>query len=459
MTSTKTIPESADALANLRAVARDGLLAHLERLWQQHGDLFSVNLGLRRLTIAIHPDAVRHVSITHRQNYEKRTSYDLVRRLLLGDGLVTSTGELWRQQRKLMAPFYTPRAVHAYADLMLREGQRLAQRWEQLAQSGQPVDVPREMATITAAVILRAMFSTEADGDLLTIKDAVETMIGFVASQQILPFQPPLWLPTARNRRYQAARQRTHAYIRQLIDQRRRLPVDAWPDDLLARLMQAHDEETGHRMNEDLLRDESITTFFAGHETTARTLTFVWYALAANPTVAERLHAELDRLPIDRDLTSADLHQLPYTLQVIKETLRLYPPAPIYVRDAIADDSIDGYRIPAGTSLILSPYFTHRHPDFWDDPLTFNPDRWTPEAEAARHPQAYHPFASGQRICIGSSFSLLESHLLLALLARRFSLHLLSGYAPQWTMQGTLNLSNGLLMHIEARAFVPAGTS
>jgi cytochrome P450 len=459
MTATKIIPESADALANLRAVARDGLLRHLERLWQQHGDLFSVNLGLRRLTVAIHPDAVRHVSITHRQNYDKRESYDLVRRLLLGDGLVTSTGELWRQQRKLMAPFYTPRAVQAYADLMLREGQRLAQRWEQLARSDQPVDVPREMATITAAVILRAMFSTEADEDLLTIKDDVETMISFVAGQQTLPFQPPLWLPTARNRRYLAARQRTHAYIRQLIAQRRRLPEGAWPDDLLTRLMQARDEETGHRMSEDLLRDESITTFFAGHETTARTLTFVWYALAANPQVAERLHAELDRLPADRPLTTDDLHQLPYTLQVIKETLRLYPPAPIYVRDAIADDSIDGCLIPAGTSLILSPYFTHRHPDFWDDPLTFNPDRWTPEAEAARHPQAYHPFASGQRICIGSSFSLLESHLLLALLARRFSLRLPSGYAPQWVMQGTLNLANGLPMYVDVRASAATQTA
>ncbi len=451
MNDAQPLPTSPHALQNIRAIARDGLLKHLERLWQQHGDLFAVNLGLRQLTVAIHPDAVRHISITHRQNYEKLGSYDVVRRLLLGNGLLASNGELWRQQRKLMAPFYTPRAVQAYAELMLRDGARLVQRWEALAQRGEPVDIPLEMATVTAAIILRAMFSTETDEDVLTIKDDVETMIAFVAGQQTLPLQAPLWIPLARNRRYLAARQRTHAYINRLIAQRRRLPLEAWPDDLLTRLMQSHDEETGHRMNEDLLRDESITTFFAGHETTARTLTFAWYALAAHPHVAQCLHAELDQLPPERALTVDDLHRLPYTLQVIKETLRLYPPAPVYMRDAIAEDVLGGYRIPAGTAIMLSPYFTHRHPDFWDDPLSFDPDRWTPEAEAARHPQAYHPFAAGQRICIGNNFSLLESHLLLALLARRFRPSLLPGYAPRWVMQGTLGLANGLPMTIERR--------
>lgn len=455
MTDASPLPPSTPALQNLRAIARDGLLKHIERLWQQHGDLFSVNLGVRHLTLAIHPDAVRHINITHRQNYDKRISYDVVRKLLLGEGLVTSTGELWRQQRKLMAPFYTPRAMQAYAELMLRDGQRLVRRWELLAQRGQPVDIPLEMAAVTAAIILRAMFSTETDEDVLTIKRNVQSMIAFVAERQTLPFQIPLWIPLPRHRHFIAARQRTHAYINQLIAQRRRLPLDAWPDDLLTRLMQAHDEESGHRMNEDLLRDESITTFFAGHETTARTLTFTWYALAANPHVAKRLHAELDQLPPEHDLTVDDLHRLPYTLQVIKETLRLYPPAPIYVRDALAEDVIGGYHIPAGASLMLSPYFTHRHPDFWDDPLTFDPDRWTPEAEAARHPQAYHPFAAGQRICIGNNFSLLESHLLLALLARRFTPRLLPGYAPQWAIQGTLDLTNGLPMTIELRTPQP----
>jgi cytochrome P450 len=214
--------------------------------------------------------------------------------------------------------------------------------------------------------------------------------------------------------------------------------------------MQARDEETGEVMSENLVRDEMITTFFAGHETTARTMTFAWYALATNPHVAERLRAELDAVLADRPPTLEDLHHLPYTLQVIKEVLRLYPPAPFYIRDAIAGDQIGGFETQ-GLPVLMSPYYTHRHPDFWENPLEFNPDRWTPEQEAKMHPYAYHPFAAGQRVCIGNNFSLLESHILLALLAREYAPQLAPGFTPRFVMSGTLGTSNGFPMTIERR--------
>jgi cytochrome P450 len=242
-----------------------------------------------------------------------------------------------------------------------------------------------------------------------------------------------------------------HAYIHSVIDRRRALPEADWPNDLLTRLMQACDEETGEPMSEHLLRDESITTFFAGHETTARTMMFTWYALATNPHVAERLHAELDSVLADRMPTLDDLHHLPYTLQVIKEVLRLYPPAPFYIRDAIDDDILGGFSTQ-GLPILMSPYYTHRHPDFWDDPLTFNPDRWTAEEEAKMHPYAYHPFAAGQRTCIGNNFSLLESHILLALLAREYAPRFTPGFTPKFVMGGTLGTSNGFPMIIERRS-------
>jgi cytochrome P450 len=191
--------------------------------------------------------------------------------------------------------------------------------------------------------------------------------------------------------------------------------------------------------------------FFAGHETTARTMSATWYALASNPAVARRLHDELDAVLGDRYPTLEDLHNLPYTLQVVKEVLRLYPPAPFYVRDAVNADTLDGYAIPAGSAVMMSPYYTHRHPDFWENPLEFEPDRWTPECEARRHPYAYHPFAAGQRVCIGNNFSLLESHILLAMLAKRFVPRLVEDYTPQWVMKGVLGTENGLPMRIEAR--------
>lgn len=222
------------------------------------------------------------------------------------------------------------------------------------------------------------------------------------------------------------------------------------PRDLLTQLMETRDDE-GRPMAKSLLADESITMFFAGHETTARTLAATWAALSAHPRVAQRLHAELDGVLGDRTPTVDDLRALPYTLQVVKEVLRLWPAAPFYVRDAVEDTEVAGHPVPAGTPVMLTPYWTHRHPDFWEDPEVFDPDRFTPEAEKARHPQAYHPFATGERVCIGNHFSLLESHLLLAVLARRFAPRLV-GVQPRWVMNGVLSPAGGLPMRIVARA-------
>jgi cytochrome P450 len=429
---------------------QNDFLAYVGQLWHTYGDTFQLRLGVRTLIFALHPEAVRQINITNRQNYDKLKSYDPVRRYLIGDGLVASTGELWRRQRKLMSPFFTPRGVQDYAEIMLCDGLRLLERWQGLSRNGQMVDMGEEMTFVTAAIILTAMFSTETDETIVDMKDSVETMIGFTNAIQA-GVHLPLWMPTRANRQYRAARDKVHTYIKAIIAQRRAMPETRRPNDLLSRLMQARDEDTGESMAENLLRDEAITTFFAGHETTARTMSAAWYALASNPAVAERLHAELDAVLGDRYPIVEDLHHLPYTLQVIKEVLRLYPPAPVYIRDAVNADTLDGYAIPAGSAVMLSPYFTHRHPAFWENPDRFDPDRWTPEREAARHPYAYHPFATGQRICIGNNFSLLESHLLLALLATRFAPRLSPGYTPQWVMKGVLGTANGLPMLIEAR--------
>lgn len=433
----------------LTGVRKVGFLDFMGSAWREHGDVFQVRIGRRRLVFAMHPDAVEHVNVAGRRSYEKRRSYDGVRKFLIGQGLVTSNGELWRRQRKLMAPFYTPKGVQAYAELMAKDGARLVDRWQTLAERGAEVDMAEEMTSITASIILKAMFSAETMDSIDRMKSAVETMITFV-NGQMTSFLPA-WLPTRQRREYDTARDLVHRSIEAIIAERRAADESAWPDDLLSKLMKARDEETGQAMSESLLRDESITTFFAGHETTARTMTFAWYALAANPHVAERLHEELDRVLGGRTPSADELRQLPYTLRVIKEVLRLYPAAPFYVRDAITADRIAGFDVPAGAAVMLSPYYTHRHPEFWEDPEVFDPDRWTREREAARHPHAYHPFAAGPRICIGNNFSLLESHLLLATLAQRFAPRLRAGFEPRWVMQGTLGIEGGLPVVIAAR--------
>ncbi len=437
-----------DAVQDIR---RKGFLRFLHDEWRQHGDLFQIQIGPRKMTLAIHPDHVHHISIARRDIYDKRESYDVVRELLLGNGVLTATGEAWRRQRRLMSPFFTPRGVEQFMPIMIRDAQQFIARWQ--GKAGSVVEMLDEMMFVTASIILRSLFTTDSDETLLELKHDVETMIQFTSTRQNKPVRLPIWLKVGENRRYDRARRRVHAYIQDVIAQRRATPVELWPDDLLSKLMLARDEETGEAVSDALLRDESITMFFAGHETTARTLTFTWYALATQPDIARRLHDEIDTVLGDREPTVEDLKRMTYTLQVIKETLRLYPAAPLYARDAIQDDVIDGKRIPAGSTLILSPFLTHRHPDFWDEPERFDPDRWTPEREASQHPYAYHPFAAGQRICLGNTFSLFESHVLLAMLARRFAPELADPrHEPQLDMAGTLISQNGMPMRIVQRA-------
>ncbi|MEU1971002.1 cytochrome P450 [Microbacterium sp. NPDC019599] len=437
-------------VAFTRGVRRGGFLDFAGELWREHGDVFEVHLGPRTLFFAMHPDAVEHVTVSGRQHYDKGKSYDVVRRYLIGEGLVGSTGDLWKQQRKLMAPFFTPRGIQAYADVIMRDAVAFADRWNELSRAGTEIDMSHEMTLVTASIILRAMFSTQATETIDELRDAVSTMLGF-ADAQMVGIRFPLWVPTPRNTGYRHARDLVHGTIADVIAERRAIDESLWPDDLLSRLMQARDAETGEAMSETLLRDESITIYFAGHETTARTLTFAWYALAQHPEVAARLHDEVDGVLGDGPPTLEQLHALPYTLQVVKEVLRLYPAAPFYARDAVDADAIGPFDVPANATVMLSPYYTHRHPGFWPDPERFDPDRWTRDAEHARHGHAYHPFAAGPRICIGNNFSLLESHLLLAVLARRFAPRLREGYRPRWLMRGTLTLEDGLPMTILPR--------
>ncbi len=448
-------PRSFFGLKNIRDMSQQGMLDFISESWRTYGDIFEVKVGPKRLVMVIHPDHVRHVTITNASNYEKLESYEPVRKYVVGDGIITSTGDLWRRQRRLMAPFYTPRGVQDFADIMLRDTLAMSERWDRLAAEGTPVEIFDEMALVTASIVLKAIFSTESEEDVLEIKEAVETMIVYAAAVANNPFSLPDWVPTPSNTEYWKAHDLVHAYINGILDERLALDEADYPDDLLSKLILVEDPETGERMTRDLLRDEAMTNFFAGYETSARTISHAWYALAANPEVKAKLHEELDRELGGRVPTLEDLKRLPYTLRTIKETLRLYPPAPMYAKDVIADDVIDGYEVKAGTVIMLLPYFTHRHPGFWEDPLRFDPDRHAPDAEKARHPQAYHPFASGQRICLGNHFSLLEMHIMLAILAQRFDPQFIPGYEADFVINALLEIENGLPMVIGKRE--PAG--
>lgn len=437
----------------VRGVRRHGFLDYVGQLWREHGDTIEVRLGTRRMMIVVHPDAVERIAISGRAKYDKTVSIEAARKYLTGDGLVSSTGALWRRQRRSLAPFFTPKAIRGFAGLIIEDGERMRERWRTLAREGNEVEIAEEMTSVTASIILKSMFSSDSIDGIDQMRWAIETMLSFV-SLRATGIALPLWLPTRTNRGYVKARRMVHRAIGKLIARRRALPTDAWPDDLLSRLLSLRDE-AGAALPDSLVRDEAITTFFAGHETTARTMTFAWYALATHPHAAERLHEELDRVLGGRAPTLDDLRALPYTLQVVKEVLRLHPPAPFYSRDAVEPDQLGGYDVGRGTIMLLAPYYSHRHPDFWEDPMRFDPDRWTREPETSN--KAFHPFGAGPRVCIGNHFSLLESQLLLAILAQHFTTQLRPGYVTRWEMKGVLGLAHGLPMRIVMREAASSG--
>lgn len=436
---------------NILEIGRIGFLDAIHKQWQTYGDLFEIQVGPKKIVIVVHPEHVHRVTMTHAENYEKLESYDSVRQYIIKNGLVTSLGELWKRQRRLMAPFYTPRGVQEFADIMLRDTVDMLGRWKKLAAEQPEIEMFDEMALITASIILKAVFSSKSEEDILRIKSCVETMISYGTNAMLNPLRLPDWMPTPHNKRYQKARETVHRYINAILDTRLAMDESKYPDDLLSKLIMAEDPESGERMSRELLLDESLTNFFAGYETSARSMSYAWYALAQNPEVKAKLHEELDRELGDSVPTLETLKQLPYTLRTIKETIRLYPPAPVYAKDVVDDDVIDGYRIKKGSMIMLAPYLTHRHPGFWEDPMRFDPDRHAPEATKQRHPQAYHPFGAGHRICLGNHFSLLETHIILAVLARRFDPQLLPDYQAKFVMEGILHIHNGLPMILRER--------
>jgi cytochrome P450 len=369
--------------------------------------------------------------------------------LILGNGLFTSDGDFWRRQRRLAQPAFHRRRVAAFGDLMTDATLAMLERWRPSMAQRQPLDVATEFMHLTLEVATRALFSTSVERDVDAIGHAITTLLNEVTFRFTFPFYPPLKVPTPRNRRFLAARATLDDVIYGIIAERRRRPGEH--DDLLALLMEARDEETGEGMSDKQLRDEVITLFVAGHETTANALTWASYLLSTHVAVARKLYAEVDEGLQGRIPTAADLPNLPYTRMVVDETLRLYPPAWITNRRAIQADTICGYRIPADAIVSISPYVTHRDPTLWDNPESFDPERFAPECAAVRPHYAYFPFGGGPRQCIGKGFALMEATLVLALLAQHYELHLVPGRRVETVAMATLRPRYGMWMTAHPR--------
>jgi len=363
-----------------------------------------------------HPDHVGQVLVHNNTNYVKGEQFQRLLGPLLGNGILNSEGEEWRRNRHLVQPAFHPERIEVYAEMMTGLTADLLEDWS----PGETRAIHDDMMELTLRIVSQALFGVDIDPYVEDIETAVND---FLPATTSLPnFLLPDEVPLPSRRRMDQARETLDDVVDDIIRQKRRNPGE---DDVVSMLLAARDDE-GEALSDEQIRDEAITLITAGHETTAVSLTYTTYLLAQHPRVEAKLVAELDAVLDGEPPTMADLPELTYTERVVKESMRLFPPVPGIVREAKTADEIGGYTIPAGARVFMDQWVVHRDGRWYDDPLAFEPDRWTDEFERSLPPLAYFPFAAGPRRCIGDRFAMLEARLILAMIYQNYHLELAS---------------------------------
>lgn len=448
------VPGAVPLLGHLGAF-KQRPLASLSSWWRQHGDALRFRLGPKTLYLFSHPDLAEEILIKQSDRFVK--VYDPQRptglALVLGNGLVTSSGETWKRHRRIIQPIFHRSRMAAMADRMAQVGEQRIAAWD--GRAGCTLNIAAEMMQLALEVISQTMFSTSMTQHIDRISHALQVSIKYAFDSFSNPLMLPLWIPTARNREFRSVMQFMDGLMYGLLAERRH--TRSSQGDLLDLLLQARDEETSVSLTDQELRDEALTIFAAGHETTANALAWTWYLLATHPEAKARFHEEVDRVLQGRLPTADDLQHLPYTRAVFDESLRLYPPAPAVQRKAATDCTVGGVSLPQGAFVLVGTSNLHRHPDFWSDPEQFLPERWLDaERPAARY--AYLPFGAGPRACVGIHFASVEGPLLLALIGRRYDLHLAQERVEPELMV-TLRPKGGLYMTLQPRKIAVTSVS
>lgn len=419
----------------------------LERARAEHGDMVRFLIGppgIRIVTYGVFSPDGAHELLTSRSFCRPRVLSEEFG-TAFGYGLLATEGDLWRRQRRILQPMFTPQQVLGHAGIMAEEAVATVDRW---ARSDGTVEAEAEMTHTVLRIVTRVLFGGDVDTAEPVIRTWFPTLNDHVLRRIQQPIRTPWGWPTPRNRFARRARRALRMVVEEFIDRRHCYPDTA--DDLLSRLLQARDPDTGEPMSHEQIRDEALVFLLAGYETTATALTFALLLLGQHPSTQEQLHQEVDSVLAGRRPSGDDLERLPYTAMVFKETLRLYPPAWALAREGSQDAMVDGHRIPAGHLAVTSPWVTHRHPGIWEDPHRFDPARFVPETEAARPRHAYFPFAAGPHTCIGIHFAVLESVLILATIAQSFRLHAEPG-APPLLAGLTMRPRDPVLIQVEPR--------
>jgi cytochrome P450 len=429
-------------------VFRKNPLGTLERVWRERGDVVCLWSAPLEMNLVVHPDDVQHVLLDASKNYDKNAVGYRKLRLALGEGLLMAEGDFWLRQRRIMQPAFHRTRLERFGTIITDLTRQALDVWP----AGAKVDVSDAMTRLTLEIVGSAMFSTDLSGDAARLRDYMMVAIRYINARMMsltAMFDFPERLPTRENRRFREALRGGEALILELIAARRR--GERVHEDFLTMLMEVRDADTGEGMTDRQLRDEAITIFAAGHETTANALAWLFYLVAKHPEAAARLRAEVDGVLGGRVPTVADLPRLEYTTMAIKEAMRLYPPAWAMSRRVLNDDVIGGYRVSAGSAVLLCPYLTHRHPAFWPDPERFDPERFAPANSKGRHRYAYFPFGGGPRFCIGSGFAMMEAQLVAAMVLQRYELALDPAHPVEMEPLVTLHAKGGVRLMARQR--------
>ncbi|HKS82197.1 MAG TPA: cytochrome P450 [Candidatus Acidoferrales bacterium] len=420
-----------------------GLMLSMAR---DYGDIVRFPVVGQHRILLNHPDWIEQVLVIHHNKFHKSDFTKRAVERILGQGLLISEGDFWRRQRRLAQPAFHKARINEYASTMVQIAQAHEQGWR----DGDTRDMAHEMMALTLDVAVRTLFGTTLPGEAEKIGEALTFLMRYSLRRLRAPIRiPPHW-PTPRNRRAQRDHDFLDSVVYRIIDERKARGDSAEHDDLLSLLMGAMDDD-GSQMTPKQLRDETMTLFLAGHETTALTLAWGWYLLSQNPRVESQLHEELRGVLTGRAPELADLNRLPYLQAVVNEILRLYPPAYISARTSIEPCQIGGYDFPAGTTFLMSQWVTHRDPRYFDEPEAFRPERWLDGLMDRLPPGAYFPFGGGPRRCIGQGFALLEASLVLAEVAQHFRFALVPGQEIVPEPLVTLRAKNGIRMTLRAR--------
>src|SRR5918997_3370211 len=428
---------------NLFDYTRD-YLGFLTRCAREYGDIVRLRFVNVPVYLLNHPDYVEHVLVQNNRNSIKSKG---VRHSLgfLGDGLLTSEGDFWRRQRRLAQPAFHRERIDAYSGVMVECAERAISGWK----GNETRDVHEDMARLALDVVAKTLFGTLLTVEFEEVGAALETITQRFTGRGGVLFHIPEKVPTPANLRFRRAVRLLDGIIYKIIEERRAGGERA--GDLLSMFLEARDEETGESMSDRQLRDEVMTIFLAGHETTANALSWTWYLLARHSEAEVRLLEELGEVLGGRAPTVGDLPRLRYTDMVVKESMRLYPPAWAFGRETVEDCEIGGYHVPAGTQLVMSQWVTHRDPRYYDRAEEFRPERWVDDSVEELPPYAYFPFGGGPRLCIGRSFAKIETVLLLATISQKVKFSLAESQRIKPLPSITLRPRNGMRVVLTRR--------